>query len=68
METGSISRDLREAQRIGEALLEQFDVQCRGEGRAWKRPLLILKATLNYVERPIEKVLQLVDDFRSAAG
>lgn len=68
METGSISRDLREAQGIGEALLERFDIQCRGEGRAWKRPLLILKATLNYVEGPIEEVMQLVDDFRSAAG
>lgn len=68
IETSSISRDLGEAQRAGEALLEQFDAQCREEGRAWKRPLLILKATLNHVERPIEEVMQLVDHFRSAAG
>lgn len=67
METGLISMGLREAQRIGEALLEHFDTQCQAEGRAWKWPLLILKATLNYVERPIEEVVQLVAYFRPAA-
>jgi hypothetical protein len=67
METGSISRNLREAQRIGDALLEQFDTQCRDEGRAWKRPLLILKASLRHERRPIKEVMQFMENFRSCA-
>jgi hypothetical protein len=67
-ETGSISRDLKEARRMGEALLEQFDTQCRDERRAWKRPLLFLKASLRLERPPVKEVMQLMEDFRHSAG
>ncbi|KAE9365022.1 hypothetical protein N431DRAFT_95215 [Stipitochalara longipes BDJ] len=68
-ESGSVSTDLKEAQRIGEELLKAYEIERREAGSSWKIPLLVLKPSPDSeIPRcPVEEVRRLVDEARSAA-